>query len=184
MPGRMPPSGPTAEGTPSGGPSGAEAGGEPSPTSSGSREQRVGASDGHSIQEARGREAVGKTVLGAQKLFGNLTGFIREAHTAVAESLSGLGQPGNEDTGGRPRRAERFNQHQNVPPSPAGTAAAKRLEIARNDAAQYFVEYKCLDLSLLPAELVHVPGAPSPGPAWAAAVAGQNMGHVGHHRGA
>eukprot|EP00419_Tripos_fusus_P086088 CAMPEP_0172859530 /NCGR_PEP_ID=MMETSP1075-20121228/70307_1 /TAXON_ID=2916 /ORGANISM="Ceratium fusus, Strain PA161109" /LENGTH=92 /DNA_ID=CAMNT_0013707355 /DNA_START=64 /DNA_END=339 /DNA_ORIENTATION=+ len=92
MPGRM---APAADGNTAGGPSGAEAGGEPS--SSGGSEQRGG---GREQQEARGREAVGKTVLGAQKLFGNLTGFIREAQSAVAESLSGLGQ-GNEDGGGR-----------------------------------------------------------------------------------
>mmetsp|Transcript_100289 Transcript_100289/g.198904 ORF Transcript_100289/g.198904 Transcript_100289/m.198904 type:complete len:190 (-) Transcript_100289:282-851(-) len=151
-------------------------GGEPS--SSGGSEQRGG---GREQQEARGREAVGKKVLGAQKLLGNLTGFIRETQSAVAESLSGLGQ-GNEDGGGRPRRAERFAQnHQNLPTSPTGSAAAKRLEIARNDAAQYFVEYKCLDLSLLPAELIHTPGGTTPGPAWAAA--GQNAGHVGHRGG-
>jgi len=156
-------------------------GGEPS--SSGGREQRGDASDGHVVQEARGREAVGKKVLGAQKLLGNLTGFIRETQSAVAESLSGLGQ-GNEDGGGRPRRAERFAQnHQNLPTSPTGSAAAKRLEIARNDAAQYFVEYKCLDLSLLPAELVRTPAGTTPGPAWAAAVGGQNVVHAGHYRG-
>jgi len=155
-------------------------GGEPS--SSGGREQRGDASDGHVVQEARGREAVGKKVLGAQKLLGNLTGFIRETQSAVAESLSGLGQ-GNEDGGGRPWRAERCAQRQNLQTSPADSAAAKRVETARTNATQYFVEYKCLDLSLLPAELVRTSASTTPGPAWAAAVGGQNVVHAGHYRG-
>merc|ERR1719208_378950 len=67
-------------------------------------------------------ETAARTVHGAQKLFGNLAGFIREAQSAVAESWEGAGAG-------------------SATPE-ASAAASKRREIARSDAAQYFVEYK------------------------------------------
>uniref|UniRef100_A0A7S1WF07 Uncharacterized protein n=1 Tax=Alexandrium catenella TaxID=2925 RepID=A0A7S1WF07_ALECA len=105
-------------------------------------------------------ETAARTVLGAQKLFGNLTGFIREAQSAVADTWSGL-QGGEEGGGGplggplnvRRRAAEALQSKGTAATSGAGAAAsaqaASRREIAKSDAAQYFVEYKGLDLSLL-----------------------------------
>eukprot|EP00408_Alexandrium_pacificum_P047255 CAMPEP_0171246978 /NCGR_PEP_ID=MMETSP0790-20130122/48252_1 /TAXON_ID=2925 /ORGANISM="Alexandrium catenella, Strain OF101" /LENGTH=155 /DNA_ID=CAMNT_0011714361 /DNA_START=93 /DNA_END=560 /DNA_ORIENTATION=- len=88
-------------------------------------------------------ETAARTVLGAQKLFGNLTGFIREAQSAVADTWSGL--QGGEEGGGGPLGGP-LNVRRRAS---ASAQAASRREIAKSDAAQYFVEYKGLDLSLL-----------------------------------
>jgi len=165
-------------------------GSEPRPNSSSSGfKQHGGSADGHVVQETRGIEAVGKRVKGAQKLLGNFAGFIQETSKSIEKSLSVLGQPNHEGDIRRPRRgAERTGQHPSMVTSPLDNAAAKRLETARSDAGQYFVNYSCLDISLLPAELVHEPGGPMPGHARAATVVAtvgghHNVGHGGHHRG-
>ncbi|CAK9040724.1 unnamed protein product [Durusdinium trenchii] len=97
--------------------------------------------DAQAIQETAAR-----TVRGAQQIFGNLTGWVREAQSAVADSLSGLAEEG----GPGPlaailRRGERNHEAGgNVSPT-----ASKRKEASINDAAQYFVEYKGLDPALV-----------------------------------
>ena len=78
------------------------------------------------------------TVRGAQQFWGNLTGFIQQAQTVVADRVASLG---DSESGGR---RHSHGNLKNLTP-----AAEKRREVARADASEYFVEYKDLDLSQL-----------------------------------
>lgn len=92
------------------------------------------------------QETAARTVRGAQQLFGNLTGWVREAsekaQSAVADSLAGLGEDGVGPLAAVRRRTEKNQEAGN-------SLASKRREASRNDAAQYFVEYKGLDPALV-----------------------------------
>eukprot|EP00439_Symbiodinium_sp_Y106_P080801 s3379_g19.t1 len=96
------------------------------------------------------QETAARTVRGAQQLFGNFTGWVREAQSAVADSFAGLAEEGVGPLTAVRRRAAERNAEAGANISPR---ASKRREASRSDAAQYFVEYKGLDLSLLPPEL-------------------------------
>ena len=90
------------------------------------------------------QETAARTVRGAQQLFGNLTGWVREAsekaQSAVADSFAGLAEDGVGPLAAVRRRAERNQEAGGSSPT-----ASKRREASQNDAAQYFVEYKGLD---------------------------------------
>ncbi|CAE8694165.1 unnamed protein product [Polarella glacialis] len=92
-------------------------------------------------------ETAARTVRGAQQLFGNFTGFMREAQSVVVDSWAGLN--GEDGVGVRRRGTEKSGSAA----SSAGGTVSKRRDTSRSDAAQYFVEYKGLDPALLPAEL-------------------------------
>eukprot|EP00439_Symbiodinium_sp_Y106_P080895 s3379_g19.t2 len=101
------------------------------------------------------QETAARTVRGAQQLFGNFTGWVREAQSAVADSFAGLAEEGvGPLTAVRRRAAERNAEAgANISPRASKRDLAAGREASRSDAAQYFVEYKGLDLSLLPPEL-------------------------------
>eukprot|EP00930_Biecheleria_cincta_P029480 TRINITY_DN20506_c0_g1_i1.p1 TRINITY_DN20506_c0_g1~~TRINITY_DN20506_c0_g1_i1.p1 ORF type:complete len:163 (-),score=34.24 TRINITY_DN20506_c0_g1_i1:55-543(-) len=142
----------------------------PQPSSAGSSKSQVPqadrtvASSGKSVVDASRKEVTdaqafqttaaetaARTWLGAQRLFGNLTNVVKEAQSAVADSLTNLAEEGVGPLGAVRRRGADKNAQA---ASPATSTASKRRDASRSDAAQYFVEYKGLDASLLPPELL------------------------------
>eukprot|EP00931_Biecheleriopsis_adriatica_P080841 TRINITY_DN54181_c0_g1_i1.p1 TRINITY_DN54181_c0_g1~~TRINITY_DN54181_c0_g1_i1.p1 ORF type:complete len:151 (-),score=35.43 TRINITY_DN54181_c0_g1_i1:106-558(-) len=100
------------------------------------------------------QETAARTVQGAKHLFGSLSGWVREAQSAVADSWGALAEEGVGPLEAVRRRAAEKKAEATAS---ASSAASKRRDASRSDAAQYFVEYKGLDPSLLPPELLPQP---------------------------
>mmetsp|Transcript_127849 Transcript_127849/g.368177 ORF Transcript_127849/g.368177 Transcript_127849/m.368177 type:complete len:176 (-) Transcript_127849:121-648(-) len=109
------------------------------------------------------QETAERAKQGARQLFGNLNGWFREAQSAVAEKLAEVSQVTEESTsqiGARIRRTgEKLEKASSKSAGNAEREAQKaaRRDLAMKDAAQYFVEYKGLDYSLLPPEMLEPP---------------------------
>eukprot|EP00405_Crypthecodinium_cohnii_P046430 CAMPEP_0206569188 /NCGR_PEP_ID=MMETSP0325_2-20121206/26288_1 /ASSEMBLY_ACC=CAM_ASM_000347 /TAXON_ID=2866 /ORGANISM="Crypthecodinium cohnii, Strain Seligo" /LENGTH=142 /DNA_ID=CAMNT_0054072727 /DNA_START=48 /DNA_END=472 /DNA_ORIENTATION=+ len=95
------------------------------------------------------QETVERTKRGAQRLFGNLNGWFQEAQTAVAEKLADIQHATEEGGVSLPRRMRRADVK---PEKTDSTNEQSRRDLARQDAAQYFVTYRGLDLNTLPAD--------------------------------
>mmetsp|Transcript_112317 Transcript_112317/g.194767 ORF Transcript_112317/g.194767 Transcript_112317/m.194767 type:complete len:145 (-) Transcript_112317:129-563(-) len=100
------------------------------------------------------QETAVKTVRGAQQWFGNLTGLLQEAKSAVVDHLGVNEEGAGGVIGNTLRRVGQQQKNAAAAPAMDKATLAKRREIVRSDAAQYFVEYKGLDPSLLPAEIL------------------------------